>query len=241
MDLRRLSVEWREYNWISQSERASIRGSARLDGDRLQVLMTTYQEVGAHLRATDEKRDTLFNVYVTILVALASGLILLRANFAEMATGVIVLALMLGSVVIALGETVFAAIVSYRKWHAEYMNCMGILQAMLSGRIAGVGRDALPPEEREPFIGGIHTSRLSFLVQIGVLASYLMAANVLADTRIGSWAYALGAGLGAITVLGNARLAQRFLRAAEAAFWREPARSWVFAGFPKQSAAEEVE
>lgn len=200
------------------------------DEDRTQILLTIYQEVASHLRATDDKRDRLFEIYISIVLAAFSGLAVLRMASTPLPTETIVLALIVILVLLALGETVFFAMVGARKWHAEYVNCSIMLHAMMSRKVFNVHPDLIPVKERHPFVGTIHTSRTFVLVQIAIVGTYLAAGNLLAITPIGNIAYVAVGVLALGTLIADNVVLNRTLRRAESRFWENPRTSWVFAG-----------
>ncbi len=202
-----------------------------MDSDpRLQILLTIYQEVACHLRATDENRDRLFDIYITIVLAVTSGLILLRLSHSPLPVEASTLALVLVVILLALGETVLFAMIGARKWHAEYVNCSIMLHAMMSREVFDARPDLVSSQQRHPFASAIHTSRAFVLVQVALVGTYLMAGNLLASLQIGMVAYAAAAMAALITVATNSVATHRILREAEGKFWENPTNSWVFSG-----------
>lgn len=138
------------------------------DEDRSQILLTIYQEVASHQRATDEKRDHLFEIYIAIVLAAFSGLVVLRTSDKGLSPENTILAIVVLIIILALGETVFFAMVGARKWHAEYVNCFILLHAMMSRKIYDVLPNLVTKEERHPFVSKIHTSLVFILVQVSI-------------------------------------------------------------------------
>lgn len=200
------------------------------DEARTRILLTIYQEVASHLRATDEKRDHLFEIYIAIVLAAFSGLIILRVSPTALSAETIALAMVVLLVLLALGETVLFAIAGARKWHVEYINCFIILHAMMSREIYDVRSDLVPVEERHTFIGTIHTSRVFILVQVAIAGTYLAAGNLLATTWIGNVAYVVAGIIALGTLVADNIGINRLLRRAERRFWENPKTSWVFSG-----------
>lgn len=200
------------------------------DEDRTQILLTIYQEVASHLRATDEKRDHLFEIYIAIVLAAFSGLAVLRVSPTALSAETIVLAMIVLLVLLALGETVFFAMSGARKWHAEYVNCSILLHAMMSRKTYDVRPDLIPVEERYPFVGTIHTSRVFILVQVAIAGTYLAAGNLLSTTQIGNVAYVVAGIIALGTLVADNISLNRLLRRAERRFWENPKTSWVFSG-----------
>jgi len=205
--------------------------SISVDNDaRLQILLTIYQEVASHLRATDDKRDRLFDIYVTIVLAVTSGLVLLRLSTAQPSVDAIALSLILVFLLLIFGETTSFAMIGARKWHAEYVNCFIILHAMMSKNIYEVRSDLVSLQERHPFTPAIHTNREFILAEAGIVGTYLMSGNLLASTQMGSTAYMVMGTAALITIVINYLAAKRILHQAEERFWKDPKSSWVFSG-----------
>jgi len=197
---------------------------------RTKILLAIYQEVASHLRATDEKRDHLLEIYIAIVIAAFSGLIVLRVIHTALSTETIVLAMVVLLVILVLGETIFFSMSGARKWHAEYVNCLIMLHAMMSREIYDVCPDLVPLEERHSFVGTIQTSRVFILVQIAIVGTYLVAGNLLACTPIGNLAY-VGSGIIALaTLVVDNIFINQHLRRTECLFWENPKNSWVFSG-----------
>jgi uncharacterized membrane protein len=194
----------------------------------LQILITIYQEVNSHLRATDEKRDRLLSIYISIVLAVSSGTILLKVNSLQLSVDSLVLALTLFFILFVFGEDVFIALVGLRKWHAEYVNCLLLLHSMMSKEAYDdIRANQVSSKHRYAYIRAIHSSREFILVEVTVVGIYLMAANILAP-QVGNAVYIPAMTLALVTLVVDNIIANRFLRKAEYQFWTDPKTSWVF-------------
>ncbi len=198
--------------------------------DRTEILLTTYRDIQSHLRATDEKRDHLLEIYFAIIIAMASGLVVLRATGLAFSAGLAVPVTLILGALVGFGATVFFAMIGARKWHAEYINCSILIQAMMTSQTYDVRPELVPREQREPFVGSMYTSRAFVLVQIGLAVTVFTGGDILAIGEIGNVGY-VGAAVVTSVVLAISRItAGRMLSGAEERFWRNPRTSWVLTG-----------
>ena len=226
-------AEHLEFAWYFAPQHSLIQQKVGLlvtTEHKLDVLKTIYQEASAHLRATDEKRDRLFEVYIAVVLALASGLVLLRVDGTQLNNQVVFLSLILIGLMLLLGNVVLFAMVGARKWHAEYVNVFAILHAMMSQEVFTVSSNLVAPNQRHTFVGSIFTSRVILLVQASIFGTYLMGANILSETVVSSSAYAITAIVGIVNWILNHQHTRDSLIDAERKFWNNPQESWVFSG-----------
>jgi len=107
------------------------------------MIELTFSEIHEHLRATDEKRDRLVNLYIIVTLATYSALF---TTFGLIAAINIPIGLIISTsaFVIALGIIVIFSEINSRKWHVEYMNCSAFIQAY-------VKQDLQDPKITEPY------------------------------------------------------------------------------------------
>ncbi len=188
------------------------------------------------MRATDDKRDRILRMYFTIVLAANSGLILMRLNPNSKSPDVVALSLILLLSLFLLGEVVTLATISSRKWHAEYMNCFIMLQAMVTSTNYLPSSQLVPDTSRHPYIGNFFTSWSFVLVQNGLLITILLTANVLVENFGGNNVYLFGAVTALLVIASNALVSQRLLARSERTFWANPTSSWCLSclNFPEK-------
>lgn len=194
------------------------------------ILLALYKEIGSNLRATDEKRDHLFEIYLAIFLAASSGLIVLKASANFHIEDIIGMSMLLLAVLFVFGETVLFSMVGSRKWHAEYVNCLILDQTLLTQDEARIAPDFVPEHKRHGFVGNVSTSNVFILVQITIAAILIMAAylaNVSIDCQ---YIYPVAGLIGGITIFCNYFFSIKILKMAEDRFWTNPGSSWCFSG-----------
>jgi hypothetical protein len=128
------------------------------------------------------------------------------------------------------GEVVAIAMIGARKWHAEYVNVLIIIQTALTTQDGYPHSVSVPARRRYSYTGDIHTSRTSVLVQLGLTMTTLMVSFIFYRVYLCNWAFPAGVTLAVILFIVNILLSHFRLRRAEQAFWRDPKSSWCLAG-----------
>jgi hypothetical protein len=132
---------------------------------------------------------------------------------------------------IIVAEVITWALVSFRKWHAEYVNCAIIVQIMLRTGAQQPSEDIVAPSQRHSFSPGFFSSRAFVLVQVGLIALCLVSSDIVIEINAGSpWYYAAGAAGGLVLIVLNMILSRVALARAERAFWQNPKSSWCLSG-----------
>lgn len=95
-----------------------------------EIINSTYTEIHNHLRATDDKRDKLVNLYFFLVIAVLSAALALVSKSDGTLTVSISVVIATFLFLEALGYLVTFSEISSRKWHAEYMNCSVLIQEL---------------------------------------------------------------------------------------------------------------
>lgn len=202
---------------------------------RIQILLEIFKDTMAHLRSSDDKRDRLFHVYITMMLAVVSGLLILRRLTAQTrldpgSVDDFLLPIIVVLMLLLFGEITYLALVGARKWHAEYVNCAIILKTMITANTDKVDGELIPKQNRHSFLGSFYTNRQMMLVQIGILGTLFLVPGVVADGGPDARVYILIAITCVSTLFFNGLLAMRILRKAETSFWKDPRNNWVLSG-----------
>ncbi|MEW6425946.1 MAG: hypothetical protein AB1523_14625 [Bacillota bacterium] len=195
-----------------------------------EVLLSLQQEVHAHLRDTDQKREHLFELYLKIILSAFSAFVGLEFFKLEWPSGAVALALLILILLFAFGEAVFFAMVAARKWHVEYMNVHIIIQSMLVQQSSEVSAGIVSPELRQPFLPSTFTNRYFLLVQICVVGTVMVIITLLSKVMTTPLVFVLGSVLIIAVLLVNNVVARTLLEKAEQDFWEHPERSWCLSG-----------
>lgn len=195
------------------------------------ALIAIYQEIGLYLRAGDDKRDRLVDIYFTVLIGSISAIILLLSIKPSTGSRLYEAALCLGGLLIITTEVITWALIASRKWHAEYVNCSIIIQTMLRIRAQRLSGDIVSSSQHHPFSPGFFTSRTFVLVQMGMIALCLVMSAILIEINSGSvWYYAVGTMAGLLLISLNLIVSHIILNRAERIFWQNPKTSWCLSG-----------
>lgn len=196
-----------------------------------EVLLVLYSEVNEHLRATDDKRDRLLNIYISLVIAVISGALLLKFEIGNaIDTPLRITLLALSMAIIAFSESVYFAAIGARKWHAEYMNCLIIIQRMLSTNTFEIGSKLVPDSRRQPFLPGRFTNRALMLIQLTNSCVLLSLFNLVCNYNHILTRLSIVIGIAVVIVSLNHILGRRLLRKAQSSFWNDPGGTWCFAG-----------
>lgn len=188
-------------------------------------------ELHNHLRDTDQKRDHLLEMYITIVLAVFSGIAWLLSAKQDLSPHIIFVVFVVLLLVYLLGLTVSQSMINARKWHAEYMNASAILQAAIVNQSPFLDPELVPLDNREDFAFASFTTK-SFLLSQLCVASTLAMGTFLWYSFNGS-PYILMAGT--ISIIANfgvtQGIAKSILVKAGTYFWGCPQNSWYFTGF----------
>ncbi|SMB96190.1 hypothetical protein SAMN00808754_1420 [Thermanaeromonas toyohensis ToBE] len=195
-----------------------------------ELLLLTDQEVHNHLRDTDQKRDHLLELYLKLVFTLfsaAAGLEFLNVSWN--ATTLVIVNSILG-IALLFGEAVYFAMISARKWHAEYVNVHLLIQAALTTEDLCISPQAIPKEKRHPFLPSLYTSRSFILVQL-CNAGIIMLMGSLSFKTFQHTIVLLISGLAAIILFFlNTIRGSQMLKKAESDFWEHPEDCWIITG-----------
>ncbi|MHB1646926.1 MAG: hypothetical protein ACYCSW_10555 [bacterium] len=97
----------------------------------METYAVIYRELNNHIRDTDKKRDQAVDMFVKITLSALSGLVLLQTYKLRIDGNVNLIASMVFAIICVFGQSVFHQTVSARKWHAEYLNAIMILQYIM--------------------------------------------------------------------------------------------------------------
>lgn len=197
-----------------------------------QALLVFYVEIGQHLRAGGDLRDRLATLYMTMLAAAASGFAVLQSTQSSaVLRNAAAPAAALSIALAVFGELVLWGVVASRIWHAEYVNCMILLQAMMRVDTLLPTPEVVDVDVRYSYMPGVTTSRMYVIVQGGVIFTVFAAAKLAGEWFLPYCSPYLIAGLlSGMLLLINAVLTRRTLMRAEVVFWKDPTVSWCLAG-----------
>jgi len=123
-------------------------------------LALVYQEINLHLRHAGDKRDRILSIYIAFTATILGFLVgnkesVLVKNQKDMTiiTFVSLIALIL------IGEIITWSIVSYRKWHAEYMNCAIVISEMSILESHSIDKECIRENKSENYKGSFFTSK----------------------------------------------------------------------------------
>ncbi|MDQ1350521.1 MAG: hypothetical protein QG657_823 [Acidobacteriota bacterium] len=203
-----------------------------MNGQTNDTLNVLFQEIGSHLRASDDIREGIANTFFTMVLGAITGLVILRLNGQALSSSTVRISILLGSGLIAFGEVVLWGVIAIRKWHAEYVNSMILVQAMITNKSFTPVAEIVPKELRYSYAPGLSTSRTYLLVQIGIACLFFGVADIVGEI-IGDLclSYFITLILSALIFFLNRYTAKKALSSAEKKFWDNPASSWCFAGF----------
>lgn len=201
-----------------------------------------YQEISSHLRATDEKRDHLLHLYFTIVIAAGSGYALLIGNSLIAKQGMMSLTLCFVVLLLIFSEIVYFSMISARKWHAEYVNCLMFLQSLLLRETIKIEFKSIPLHAHHPFIGTVFTSSAHFLVATGILVICFIWGHLLMISGILCLSIStVTASATAVTILLiNWLIACHRLKNAEREFWDNPMNSWCLSGLQTPTTEDKI-
>lgn len=97
-----------------------------------EIISLTLTEIHNHLRATDDKRDKLANLYFILVLAALSTVFALHDKDVEptLDNTVFFIVLIIFVFLECIGYLVIRSEFNSRKWHAEYMNCSILVQGL---------------------------------------------------------------------------------------------------------------
>jgi hypothetical protein len=132
---------------------------------------------------------------------------------------------------IIIGEVLTFSTIGARKWHAEYVNCLIILQKVIFSDNLQINSDFILPKKREPFYGSFLTSRSFIIAQVALFIVFVLSGIfIMAVSGIGFWSYLLVLNISVLVFLLNRHFAITILNKAESEFWADPLRCWCLSG-----------
>lgn len=202
-----------------------------MDNNQLSFIKSLYSEIGKHLISTDEKRDNLLGLYLMMIILLGSAIIAMLSDSKIINSNISIFIITLLGTFLVIGEVLIFSNIGARKWHAEYVNCLIIIQHIVFfNEITNIVQK-IPTEKREKFNGSFHTSRSFLLVQIALLIIWVILGIFLSNLlTIGYWSYLIVLNLSVLLFIVNRHMAITILRSAEKNFWDNPFLSWCLAG-----------
>lgn len=196
-------------------------------------------EIGKHIIATDDKREKIVNLYFIIII----GAIAAVYRFLQSATATnaniddfYLFSIFIFSSLIILGEIITFSMIGARKWHAQYMNCSMILQKIIVNGHSNICVDNsfIPRDLKEPFWGGLDTSRSFLITQFGIWVLFLNIGYYLFKLiDKGTLAFVIILILSkysTLIIIANRAFALSQLDKHEIQFWRDPLKTWCLTG-----------
>lgn len=204
------------------------------------ILELTFVEIHQHLRATDDKRDKMVNLFFLVVLAFISAFIaVIQSNKgAEISTGLVYLLIASIAFFVLFGHIVIRSEINARLWHVEYMNCSAVIQRLIRKKKVNA-----PLEE--PFYSftfeGIST-RSMLTTNMALLFIQIMAALFFyTQLDFGSYDVCINtvvtlclAFLLVWQFAHSNRIADEILSNAQTKFCDDPFGSWVLKGLEKK-------
>jgi hypothetical protein len=201
------------------------------------MLQVIYEDISAHLRATDEKRDRLVNLYITLTTAAITAMATLIATSPDKFSDYLILIGGASLFLFLLGFPILNSEASSRKWHAVYMNCSIIVQRLMQRNSVIFENTLVPEARREKFPVPPHSSR-SFSLTSGIIflagaaaAGCFLAGAAAAGYFPEKWWDWFPIPVIAIVVLllKNIDRLNSWLADCERQFWANPGNIWCLA------------
>lgn len=194
------------------------------DDRNSKILEIMYSDISNHLRATDEKRDRLVNLYFTLTTAAMAAIAAVMATNTIGLNICVRLSALVSLFLFLLGYLILESEASSRKWHAEYMNCMIIIQKLMVRESVRFDSALVPEAQREQFAVPPHSSR-SFLPTSAIMLSAGTLSAVCFFEN--SWVWVATSVLPAIILQAlNIERLNSWLARCQMEFWRKPENCW---------------
>lgn len=205
-------------------------------------LILFFQETNNHLRTSDDKRDKVLSIYIAFTATILGFLVGNSDKLiSEKDSNIILLTIFCLGALIILGEVVTWSMISYRKWHAEYMNCAIIMQDMLINESHIVDLNFIQAKKAEPYQGSFHTSKGFILSQLTLFINVLFTGYFLRNTFLGSYIYIVNSVIAFIVIGVNLTISRKVLIQSQVKFWEDPFKSWIISGFYKKKEKDEAD
>lgn len=215
-----------------------------------EIISCTFTEIHNHLRATDDKRDKLVNLYFILVIAVLSAALAIFSDSDGTLAAHIYVVIATFLFLEGMGYLVNASELSSRKWHAEYMNCSVLIQGLShyledNSNSYSINRNAWKELVRanEPpvkFEFDRFTTRSLKTTQIAMV--FLKIVFVLAvwkfKDEIDDFDFSVALLLVLILfLLQGYRYSQSKidLKKAQVKFWENPWESWIMSGLKEKS------